>query len=396
MSFYNTILSQYDTTAAICLDSFTGGSPFYDAAPGYATQCFLADNWLVYDNVPASFTPQQIVTLIQKFSILDNNSRCPFLCQRDGTPSYQSCTSAFLVILLGQLVYQRSGDLSWFTSLAPTWKIAMQAVIANNMGGTHHLITNPGQSWAFQDGVVKTGECLFESVLWYNACIALTQLYTAAGDMTNANLFNNYAINTLTGISSLYNIASGMFFTDSLVNLVPDINGSAYAAFSGMTTPSQTAAVKNYLINNYNALTNQYGFIRQTIPSFPGQGGNWLAGSYDNGGWSYGHKWIGWLLGINNLINLLTSYVAGGTHMAIEWYNYPDVTITGNTNNIASIVGVLFAANALQLIQEGNISVGTPNTSSLTIGTPNTEPLQIGTPNTSSLTIGTPNFSHTN
>ncbi len=284
--------------------NFSDGTDYWKAAPQYQNS-FIADTWYAFSSYPNYFTASQVQNTYLKFiNARDGNGNFPIsLNSTAGAANYysgldnmQNHTTGdpiwFLPMMM-QLYYNKTGNTSGFAGNLSLIKAAM-ATVPRNSSST--LISSGNSTykwipWGFHDGAQMTGDDLMGSLLYYEASIAMANLYTAINDNANATYFTNQANGVKNNISELWNSSYGMFNAASGQNNQVDILGSAYAIYLNITNSTQTIAISNYLVSNYSNLTYN-GFVRQSPQNWPYHWGTSGPGDYDDGYWSVGHYWI--------------------------------------------------------------------------------------------------------
>lgn len=197
-----------------------------------------------------------------------------------------------------KLVYdywKLSGDLSLFNEHSADLIRALRFTRRSPDNSLVYILPErSGSPYGFTDGVFKTGDLLFTSLLYYEAADNLSQMLATSGDDATAQQWKTEARQVKADVQTLYDPESGMFLAASLQNRQIDVWGSAYAAYLGVATKSQQLGVAQYLKDNFDDLVLR-GQARQLAP-----GEFWehctLDGSpgvYQNGGyWGTGNTWI--------------------------------------------------------------------------------------------------------
>lgn len=153
---------------------------------------------------------------------------------------------------------------------------------------------NPQCVYGFTDIVKKTGNLLFSSLIYFDACMHMERLCKKynVGDADEyrrcANLIRN-------NISVLWDEGAGMFWAADQDCKQIDIWGSAFAIDVGITSAIQNEKIADYLISNYDQLV-QRGQVRHLAP----EDAHWQQlfheckdGTYQNGAfWSTPLAWI--------------------------------------------------------------------------------------------------------
>src|SRR4030095_6795048 len=110
---------------------------------------------------------------------------------------------------------------------------------------------NPHSSYGFTDGIAKTGNELFSSLLYVEASEKLATLASTAGMRGRARRWMLSAARGRRALTRLWDPAEGMFLAASIDNRQTDVWGSAYAAYFRIATPHQTEQIARWLRRNY-------------------------------------------------------------------------------------------------------------------------------------------------
>jgi len=187
----------------------------------------------------------------------------------------------------------RRGDLDFFREVEPALRRGLDFLERSPDGLVWNDPDNPQSPFGFTDTVAKTGDLLFSSLLYWEACKSLEDLSTQSG----AGDTDEYALRARAieqGLQTLWDEESGMFFAASRDCRQIDLWGSAYAVYIGIATPEQIERIAQYLDANISRMV-QHGQVchlpdgaswdRMLVPVKPG--------TYQNGAyWGTGSGWI--------------------------------------------------------------------------------------------------------
>lgn len=153
---------------------------------------------------------------------------------------------------------------------------------------------NPQCVYGFTDIVKKTGNLLFSSLIYYDACIQMERLCkkTQNGDPQE---YRRRADLIRSNISQLWDERTGMYWAADQGCKQIDIWGSAFAIDVGITNPKQSEKIADYLISNYDQIV-QRGQMRHLPPG----DSHWQQlfhpcpeGTYQNGAfWATPLAWV--------------------------------------------------------------------------------------------------------
>jgi hypothetical protein len=141
-------------------------------------------------------------------------------------------------------------DDDTFCSLEPTARAALQFVPLLD-GLAFNDPAAPNCSYGFIDTVVLHNRTLFVSLLMFDAASQLAALAarTGCGDIA---YYRSLASTIAANVDSLYDEASGLFLAcDGSVNSLPDVWGSLYLTYLGLSNESRRQAVAAYVAEQF-------------------------------------------------------------------------------------------------------------------------------------------------
>ncbi|MBS1884475.1 MAG: hypothetical protein JSS97_16135 [Actinobacteria bacterium] len=125
--------------------------------------------------------------------------------------------------------------------------------------------THPSSPYGFSDAVAKTGDQLFDSLLWWEAASRLADLLAEAGDAAAATTWRREATVVADDLQTLRDPDSGMFLAASVDCRQIDVWGSALAAHLGVIPGDQRLEVAAWLRANYDGVVCR-GQVRHVAP----------------------------------------------------------------------------------------------------------------------------------
>lgn len=164
--------------------------------------------------------------------------------------------------------WKKTGDLTLFSAHAERLVRAMEFTPRSPDNALTYISPDPlltGAPYGFTDTIRKTGDQLYDSLLYVDAARELSELFKAAGDRSQARRWRNEAWAVHDDLQTLWDRRSGMFLAASLQNRQIDIWGSALAVRLGVTTKRQARRVAGYLHDNYDGVVRR-GQVRHTAP----------------------------------------------------------------------------------------------------------------------------------
>jgi len=156
----------------------------------------------------------------------------------------------------------------------------------------------PHSTYGSLDIVHLSGEVLFCSLLYYEAAQYLSQLHEKIGMYPEARQWSREARGIAQDLPRLWNDHIGLFNAASVDCKQPEIWGSAFAVYLGITTPEQTRRISEFLVTNYHGMSKR-GQVRH-LPA----GAHWEKlfypeppGQYQNGAfWAAPVGWVAYAL----------------------------------------------------------------------------------------------------
>ncbi len=213
---------------------------------------------------------------------------------------------------------------------------------------------SPAAAWdrcpyGFTDQVRKTGHQLFDSLLLYQAYKQYAEMLTGHNTSAAAQYFDTAAAVKSSINNMFWDEAAGLYRAATIQCNQPDIWGSLFAVWLGVSNTTQTTAVANYMITNLGGIF-KYGGVRH-LPL----GMYWsvtTAGpdTYQNGGyWPTAAGWLAYtvskidtVLGEKIIVETVREFQRTGTY---EWRH---AAAAGPNYYLASIVMPLAAAERIQ------------------------------------------------
>src|SRR5207248_2905911 len=106
-------------------------------------------------------------------------------------------------------------------------------------------ITDPTlfRPYSFLDSVPLVGDQQFDSVLFWDACRKLAEMFNAAGQPDRAAPWLREAGRVKNSLASLWDDRARMFVAASEKWRQPSVFGSLFAVYCGMATPRQSERI---------------------------------------------------------------------------------------------------------------------------------------------------------
>jgi hypothetical protein len=168
--------------------------------------------------------------------------------------------SQFMVKLLSEYV-PKTGDIKLFEQISNQLVAGMDYLPRSQNGLIYNDPENPHSPYGFTDTIGKTGELLFSSLLYWEACQKLIHLFEQVDDLTLAKEFTNRAHLIEQNLDNLWDEKTGTFVAASIDCNQIDIWGNAYAIYIGYPLAEKKDRIISYLVNNFDNILYQ-GQIR--------------------------------------------------------------------------------------------------------------------------------------
>jgi hypothetical protein len=137
---------------------------------------------------------------------------------------------------------QLEANATFFCSLEPLARRALDFVNRSRSGLVYNDIDYPNSTYGFTDTVAKTGFLLFSSLLYYDATVNLARISAAYG-CGDASQYGKQADQVARAIDVLYDPSSELFLAASHDNSLPDIWGSAYVVALNLSSSARRQGV---------------------------------------------------------------------------------------------------------------------------------------------------------
>ena len=227
----------------------------------------------------------------------------PDRVQVDGRPIYSAGPAGaplgdpptdnaqFMVSLVHDYV-RRTGDLDLARHSLPSLDRALEGV-PRSAGGLVYIA--PGQRrspYGFTDTVAKTGELLFSSLLYWDACLKMAAL--CAQCESNDLPYRQRAEAVERGLDRLWDQECGAYRAATVSNALIDVWGSAFAVYIGFAHGERRKRLLTFLRDRYESYV-WHGQVRHLL-----RGEYWERllipverGTYQNGAyWATASGWV--------------------------------------------------------------------------------------------------------
>ncbi|MFA6545635.1 MAG: hypothetical protein WCS99_14550, partial [Limisphaerales bacterium] len=97
----------------------------------------------------------------------------------------------------------------------------------------------------------------FSSVLFWDACQKLVEMFEASGQPDRAASWRREAGRVRSGMSTLWDDRAGVFVAASEKWRQPSVWGSLFAVYAGLATPEQADRITGYCRKNYDLIVTR-------------------------------------------------------------------------------------------------------------------------------------------
>ena len=142
------------------------------------------------------------------------------------------------------MIAERTGNKSFFEEYAPALTRGLGTMPLSPRGLVWNDPGNPAIGYGFHDSVIKSGEVLYTSLLFFDACMGLSRLYNRTGNRDLGHQYYSKAAAVQAAlVPAFWNQSSGLFHASAggLEANVTDVFGSAYACVLQAASPEHCA-----------------------------------------------------------------------------------------------------------------------------------------------------------
>lgn len=251
---------------------------FTPDASGWYRAFWVRDWSYAIEGSPQAFTRQELRDGYRLLAAAQRADGCmPDRVRADGVGIYSpgpdddqlsahgsTDQSPFMVIVCHQY-WRLHDDLEPFLRTAEALERGLRFVPRNPDNGLV-TIADPRRfrPYSFMDCVPLMGDEQFSSVLLWDACRKLAEMFAAAGDDGRAAPWRAEAERVRAGLVGLWDDGAQAFVAASERWPQPSVWGSAFAVYTGITTAAQTAGIARFCADNYDRIV-QRGQIRHLL-----------------------------------------------------------------------------------------------------------------------------------
>jgi hypothetical protein len=273
---------------------------------------WLRDSEYAVESVPEVFEPAFLENILSRFIAhqrpdgalpvaLTNQPEGPhYLCW--GNPAMTDADTAQFAVKMACDHYRNSGEPTFFSTVADALIRAMDFMPRNETGLIWLDPADPSTPYGFTDTVVKTGNVLFSSLLYWQACGQLAEMLNAANRPEQANDFTRRAKQIEDHLELLWDQQAGAFLAATDTGRQIDIWSNAFALYIDIPLGGRAERIRNFLCERYDDYCWQ-GQVRHLLggefweKTWHPETGTTPEGVYQNGAyWGLPAGWVGYAL----------------------------------------------------------------------------------------------------
>jgi hypothetical protein len=350
-----------------CRRTTSNGIAAFPPQVGGGYEAFwLRDYAYMLEGNPGAFSDREVKDAYRFFLAGQRGDGAMVDCIKiDGTPYYMpgygtlgrnpvADGSQFMVDVAWH-TFLKTRDTNLVTETVDSLTTGMKAVPRDPATGLVHI--KPGREhdrcpYGFTDAVRKQGDELFCSLLFVQACRQLGDLLEAANRKDEARHWRFEALQVTDNIHRVFwDTNSGLFRAATVLCNQPDIWGSAFAVYLGVTTPDQALAISRYFKEHYSEIIKRGQlrhlpagmFWQETIGVKPG--------TYQNGAfWATPVGWFVYALDLTaprladqTVVDLVCDFITTGDENECVNDGYSNVS-----HYVASVASPLGGIRAMQ------------------------------------------------
>jgi len=169
-----------------------------------------------------------------------------------GKPEFTDSDNSQFAVKIAYDYYKYTGDIELFASTIDRLKRAMDFVPRSSAGLVWIDPDNPHTGYGFTDVVLKSGNELFSSLLYWEACRKMAEIYREIEQKGLEDDFLKRAMLIEKNINALWNDDIGAFYAATIDERKIDIWGNAYLVYIGFPVGEKLKRVQRFLVDNYN------------------------------------------------------------------------------------------------------------------------------------------------
>ena len=315
-----------------------GTAAFPPQAGTHYEAFWLRDYEYTLEGSISSYSDQELLAACRLFvRSMDPDDTGTDCVKFDGTPIYKPgyggmgdkpvADGSQFTVGVAWHTYRKTKDAVLLNEILEPLVKTMRAVPRNPETGLVRI--DPNQEWdrcpyGFTDSVRKTGDELFCSLLYAQACRQIADLMKTCGRDSEGEAWLAESLLVGQSIRTVFwDAETGLFRAATVQCREPDIWGSAFAVYLDVADSSQARAIANYFSEHYDQLV-LHGQIRQLPAGVYWEKTETQPDTYQNGAfWATPTGWFTYTLDLINprladqtIIDMVEHFRQYGAH---EW-----------------------------------------------------------------------------
>jgi hypothetical protein len=246
------------------------------------------------------------------------------------------------MVKIAQVVVQRTGRLDAFLQTADALEAGLRYLPRKPETGLVHIAMEDSRCpYGFTDTVRKKGDVLFSSILYVEACRILADLFGRADEPERAGRWKVQAERVQAGLETLWDEQSGYYLAASRVCRQPDVWGTAYAVYQGVTDGQRQQRISTQMLADADRILRA-GQVRHLPAPLLWEDCRAAPGTYQNGGyWATATGWVYWTIRLTDreaadriLVDLAEDFQRRG--YVPEWTTPQTSDLTGYAASVAT------------------------------------------------------------
>lgn len=194
--------------------------------------------------------------------------------------------NAQFAVKLVDAYVDHTGDWELFLRHKNALMDAMETLEPSEDGLLHVDPSNPHSAYGFTDTVAKTGEVLFCSLLYWEACMLLAKMCQRMEDHDGAHVWFEGAERAARALDDFYHDPTGMLLAATVDCQQIDLWGTCYAGVIRALSKTETVRAARWMFDHYEDC-----FMRGCVRHIPAPDYwermlvDYEPGRYQNGGW---------------------------------------------------------------------------------------------------------------
>ena len=258
-----------------CRHDADDGTPFYfpTSGPDAAYRAmWTRDFCYMVQGCPEAFEVDDIIRAFEQLiAAQSNDGVMPDYVTMEGKATYAVLgaqpveDNAQFMVLLAYEICDLCGDYEVFKKHKKALDAGMASIARNPVTGLVWIDPrDPHSSYGFTDSIAKTGDELFCSLLFYDACCKMATMCGVTGDSTTSTRYVNQSTRIRGNLQLLWNHNEELFNAATYDCCQPDVWGSAFAVATDAVDAAKASAI-SHTLSRARADIIKRGQVRHTV-----------------------------------------------------------------------------------------------------------------------------------